>query len=213
MAQPQQIVVIDTNGERGVVQAYDPKEKRYVVEYDDQTFLLPADLLVELGEHFYTIPLSFAEALGEQEVDVAESLVIPVLAEELHLAKRIVQKSKIRVHKRVIEREELVDEPIIEDRVEIERVPINRLLKKPINARVEGDTTIIPVLKEVLVVEKQLMLVEEVRLTRKQVEVRRPQPVTLRREEVHIERVPTESAPEDVNSLVSSSVAIYAKGD
>lgn len=213
MAQPQQIVVIDSDGQRGLLRAYDPKEKRYVVEYDDQSLLLPADLLVPLGEHFYTVPLGFAEATGEQEVDMVETLFIPVLEEELHLAKRIVEKSKIRVHKTVIEREELVDEPIIEDRVEIERVPINRLLKKPVGARVEGDTTIIPVLKEVLVVEKQLMLVEEVRLTRKQVEVRRPQPVTLRREEVRIERIPTEPAPEDVNSPVSSSAASNAKGD
>lgn len=213
MMEPQQIVVIDSNGQRALIRAYDPKEKRYVIEYNDQTLLLSADMLVPLGEHFYTVPLSLADALGEQDVDVAESLVIPVLEEELHLAKRIVEKSKIRVHTTVHEREELVDEPLTEDRVEIERVPINRLLKKPIGARVEGDTTIIPVLKEVLVVEKQLMLVEEVRLTRKQVEVHRPQPIILRSEEVHIERVPINVTLDDVDLSDSSIVAVDATGD
>lgn len=208
-----QVVVIDRDGERGLIRAYDPKEKRYVIDYDGQTLLLPADLLVALGEHYYTAPLSLAEALGEEAIDVAENLVIPVLQEELHLAKRVVEKSKIRVHKAVIEREEIVDEPLIEDLVEIERVPINRLLKKPIGARIEGDTTIIPVLKEVLVVQKQLMLVEEVRLRRKQVEVRRPQPVTLRSEEVRIERVPIGPTADDLESPELSNAAVYAEGD
>jgi len=213
MSQLQQSVVIDREGQRGLVRAYVPKEKGYVVEYDNQTFLLPADLLVALGEHYYTIPLGFAEALSEQNIDVAESMVIPVLEEELNLSKRIVEKSKIRVHKTVIEREEVVDEPLIEDIVEIKRVPLNRLLKKPIHMRVKGDTTIIPVLKEVLVVHKQLMLVEEVRVRRKQVKVRRPQTVILRNEEIHVERVPTGVTPDEHVSPDTSPMAVYAKGD
>lgn len=213
MTQPQEVVVIDRDGERGLIQAYDPREKRYVIAYDGQTLLLPADLLVALGEHYYTVPLSLAEALGEGELDVEQNLVIPVLQEELHLAKRVVEKSKIRVHKAVIETEEIVDEPLIEDLVEIERVPINRLLKKAIGTRIEGDTTIIPVLKEVLVVQKQLMLVEEVRLRRKQVEVRRPQPVILRREEVRIERVPPGAMRDEAVTPEISTAAVYAKGD
>lgn len=214
MDQFQKLVVIDSEGQRGFIRAFHPKEKRYVIEYDDQTLLLPADLLISLGEHYYTLPLSFAEAFGDQDAEIAERYVIPVLEEELHLAKRIIEKDKIRVRKAVIEREEIVDEPLIEDRVEIERVPINRLLKKPVEARIEGDTTIIPILKEVLVVEKQLMLVEEVRLTRKQVEVRRPQAVTLRREEVHIERVPAAAAVlKDTDLTSSSDEAVYSKGE
>lgn len=194
MTEPQQVVVIDRDGERGFIRAYHPQEKHYVVDYDEQTLLVPVDMLVALGKNYYTLPLGFAEVLRGDNVDVAESIVIPVMQEELHLAKRVVEKSKLRVHKKVNEREVIVDEPLIEDRIQVERIPINRLINKPVGSRVEGDTTVIPVLKEVLVVQKRLMLVEEVRLTRRQIEVRRPQPVTLRSEEVEIERMAVEPA-------------------
>jgi uncharacterized protein (TIGR02271 family) len=195
MVESTQLVAIDREGRRGLIRAFDPQQKQYVVDYEDQTLLIPADLLVALGKTYYKLPLGFDEVLRDEEPDVAESIVIPILEEELHVGKRVIEKSKVRVHKSVHEREVVVDEPLIEDLVEVERVPINRLISKPIGSRVEGEITIVPVLKEVLVVQKQLMLVEEIRLSRRQVEVRRPQPVILRTEEVRIERVaPDETA-------------------
>lgn len=185
--QSQQMIVIDRDGQRGVVRAYHPRQNQYVVEYDDETLLLPSDLLVALGQTYFKTPLSFVEAV-RGEATIADSVVIPVLEEELHIGKRVVAKAKVRLRKEVNEREVIVDEPLIEDQVEIERVPVNRAIDKPVRPRVEGDTTIIPIMQEVLMVKKQLMLVEEIRLSRKQVEVRRPQAVTLRSEAVHIER-------------------------
>ena len=54
--------------------------------------------------------------------------------------------------------------------------------------REEGDTTIIPVIEEVLVVEKRLFLKEEIRIRRTQTTQLHEETVTLRREEVVIER-------------------------
>lgn len=194
--QPQRIVVIDREGARGVIQSFDPRQNQYVIEYDDEAIVVPADLLVALGGSFYTVPIGFAEIASNQPATIAESVVIPVLVEELNLAKRVVETGRIRVHKQVEEREVTVDEPLIEDHIEIDRVPINELIDRPLRPRIEGDTTIIPVLREVIVVQKQLLLVEEVRLTRRQTEVRRPQPVTLRSETVHIERIDANNAAE-----------------
>lgn len=101
----------------------------------------------------------------------------------------MLEQGAVRVHMTVGEREVVVDEPLAEDRVTVERVAINQPIDKPVRPRVEGDTTIIPVMKEVLLVRKQLMLVEEVRLTKTRVEVRQPQTVILRTEEAHVERV------------------------
>ncbi|MCU0893405.1 MAG: YsnF/AvaK domain-containing protein [Rhodospirillales bacterium] len=56
--------------------------------------------------------------------------------------------------------------------------------------RQEGDTTIIPVFEEVVVVEKRLKLVEEVRLTKRQTIRHEPQTITLRRQEAVVERLP-----------------------
>jgi stress response protein YsnF len=52
-----------------------------------------------------------------------------------------------------------------------------------------GNTMIISLLEEVLVVEKRLMLKEELHITKGEVETYKPQRVTLRTEEAVVERV------------------------
>jgi stress response protein YsnF len=182
-------VVIDQNGERGVIAAFDPREPTVQVEHEGQTFLVPADLLTALGQSYFSLPTSFKTLARHETVDDQEALIVPVVAESLALSKRTLDRGAVRVHMTVGEREVVVDEPTAEDRVTVERVAINQPIDKPVRPRVEGDTTIIPVMKEVLLVRKQLMLVEEVRLTKTRVEVRQPQTVMLRAEEAQVERV------------------------
>ncbi|HZC01649.1 MAG TPA: DUF2382 domain-containing protein [Gammaproteobacteria bacterium] len=79
--------------------------------------------------------------------------------------------------------------PVMEEEVEVERVAINRIVDRPLPVRHEGDTIIVPLLEEVLVVEKRLVLKEELRITKRQHKTRKPQRVTLRREEVRVERL------------------------
>jgi stress response protein YsnF len=55
--------------------------------------------------------------------------------------------------------------------------------------RVEGDTTIIPVVEEIVVVEKRLVLVEEVRIRQITTSEDVTVPVTLRRQTATVERV------------------------
>ena len=55
--------------------------------------------------------------------------------------------------------------------------------------RQDGDTTIITLLEEVVVVETRLRATEEVRITKRRDVERSSQAVTLRREEAVIERV------------------------
>jgi uncharacterized protein (TIGR02271 family) len=86
--------------------------------------------------------------------------------------------------------------PTIQEEVNVERIPINQYVATPPAVRYEGDTMIMPILQEVLVVEKRLLLVEEVRITKTQTETRTPQQVTLRKEEIHLQRVaPTSEGP------------------
>lgn len=99
---------------------------------------------------------------------------------------------KVRITKQVSERIETVDEPGFREEVEIERVPLDRLVDLPPDVRVEGDTTIIPVIEEVYILEKRYRVKEEVRVRRKRKEVNDPHQVSLRSEEVKIERVEVE---------------------
>ena len=117
--------------------------------------------------------------------------VIPVLEERLEVGKRVVDTGGYRIVKRVEERDVVVDEALRLEGVDIERRPVGQLLVDghvP-TVRQEGATTIYPVLEEILVTQKRLLLKEELRITRTEGSRRDPQTVTLRSEEITIERL------------------------
>jgi len=142
-------------------------------------------------------PQATASTASVVKVASSESAerVIPLLAEEVEVEKHVRETGRVRVHKTVQQHKEMVDEPLVQETVEIERVPINRVIERPIPTRQEGDTTIISVTKEVLVVEKRLMFTEEVRITRRRSEFHDPQRVDLQSEEIVIEHLPVAEAP------------------
>ena len=57
--------------------------------------------------------------------------------------------------------------PLFREDCDVERVPIKRMIDQPAEVRQEGDTLIIPLMEEVLVVEKRLMLREELHIRRR----------------------------------------------
>jgi uncharacterized protein (TIGR02271 family) len=138
------------------------------------------------------VPLRRAELVPAPREDHAETrhVVVPVLMEELEVQKRVIETGKVRITTQVHEREALVDEPLWREEVEVTHVPIQRVVDAPLPIREEHGTLIVPILEEVLVVEKRLMLKEEIHIRTHRVETRQPQQVTLRREEVSVERVP-----------------------
>jgi uncharacterized protein (TIGR02271 family) len=162
--------------------------------------LVPRDLLqVQPGVGFY-LPLTREQLLDGSQSPVQPSvsssadrsgdeLVVPVTVEEVDIRKRQWETGGVRVEIGVREREELVDEPLVRQEVSVERVPINQVVEAPPAVRQEGNTTIVPVLEEVLVVEKRLVLKEEVRITKRTFEAHEPQRVLLRTEEPRIERL------------------------
>ena len=95
----------------------------------------------------------------------------------------------VRLRKRVREEEEVLDVPVQTEAIEVERVPVGRWLDAPAEVRREGDTTVYPVVEEVVVAEKRLRLVEEVRVTRRQATRHVREDVVLRREEITVERM------------------------
>ena len=123
---------------------------------------------------------------------------IPVVEEQLVVARRNTVTGLVRLKKRVHQEDKVVDEPLRAVEIEVERVPVGRWVDAPLPVRREGNTTIYPVLEEVAVIEKRLRLVEEVRVTRKQLVRHSPEPVSVRREEVTVERVRIPAASGEV---------------
>lgn len=119
-----------------------------------------------------------------------EDLVIPVIEETVEVGRRMVDTGEgVRIEKRVMEREEQIDEPLMRDELIVERVWIDRIVSGPEPIQhYDGETLVVPVLEEVLVLEKKVRLKEEVRITRRQRQTRAPQTVSLKSEEVSVER-------------------------
>lgn len=110
--------------------------------------------------------------------------VIPVIEEEVIIGKKIVSKGGIIVTKEVITEETFAEIPLSSEHIDVERIPVNEYREIRPEIRTEGDTTIIPVMKEVI--EKRLLLVEEIRITKKVTSENRQEKVTLSREKVII---------------------------
>ena len=127
-----------------------------------------------------------------------ERVTVPVVEERAVVRKRKRVTGAVRVRTVVREEERLVDEPLAAEAVDVERVPVDRWVEAPVPVRQEGETTIVTLHEEVVVVEKRLRATEEVRVTRRRTTTRAPERVTLRREEVVAERLdPAEASGED----------------
>ncbi len=173
-------------GVMGRVEAWQPDDgagaKALVLLDDGKRLWVPVEALAARPGGGYSLPL------GRAQLDAA-AVVIPVMAERIDVARRVTETGVVRVRKVVHEREEVVDRAVTRETVSVERVPIGRMVDAPMEPRQEGDTLVIPVLEELLVVERRLVLKEEVRIVRQRVtEPAAPQRVTLRREEIVVER-------------------------
>jgi uncharacterized protein (TIGR02271 family) len=120
--------------------------------------------------------------------EAEEVAAIPLVEERLEIGKRQVESGRVRVRVAVDTREEIVPAELAHDQVEVRRVPRNVAVTELPAVRLEGDTTIIPVVEEQLVVEKRLVLVEEIHVVRRTGTKVEEIPVTLRSERAEFER-------------------------
>jgi len=126
-----------------------------------------------------------------------DDATLRLLAEELSVAKQKVETGRVRISTRTHEREALVDENLARERIEIETVPVGLQIDAVPEVRQEGDTTIVPVVEEVLVVERRLMLKEEIRIKRVRTTERHQEKVMLRHQEAVITRDRDDSSSSD----------------
>lgn len=116
---------------------------------------------------------------------------IPVHQEEVHVSTRLVETGRgVRVHKSVTEQPHAIDQMLMHDDIVVEHVAIDMIVAadQAPSTRYEGDTLIVPILEEVLVVEKRIRIKEEIRIVRSRRETHHTETVSLKSEQVHIER-------------------------
>ncbi len=179
--------VIDRDGQRAAFSQDPPAQTAsHALRLDDGTRIdVPTALVREDGE-CYRADLSFDELRRAMLTEAEEHLRVRTETRDT---------ARVRVSTRVEEETQIVDEPLSRDTIEIDRVPIGTYVDERLPVRHEGDTIVVPVYEEVLVVEKRLLLREEVRIVRRREETRDPQEVTLRRTHVEVERTPLPPTP------------------
>ncbi len=192
--------MVGEGGLRGTVYAasrfLDESELKLIRLDDGQEFMIPSVALASRpdGSYQLQIPVSELDRYGKVPQRSDEGIqsgrrIIPAIEEHFSVHKQPVETGRVRVHKHVETTEATVNEPLFRERFEVKHVPVNRMVDHPPEIRHDGETTILPVLEEVLVVEKHLILREELHITRKREEYRDPQNITLRKEEIEVERV------------------------
>jgi uncharacterized protein (TIGR02271 family) len=114
--------------------------------------------------------------------------VIPVVAERLHAETASVQTGAVRVTKRVVGEDQVVEQQLRKEHAEIKRVRVNRAVDGPQEPYRSGNTLIIPVMAEVIQVEKRWVVAEEIHITKYEELETATQTVSVGHEEAEVQR-------------------------
>jgi len=127
-----------------------------------------------------------------EAVPLSTTEVIPLVEETARVEKREVVTGQVRVRSVTDTVEEIVRDTVEGERVEVTRVPVDRVVDAAPSIRTEDGVTIVPVLEEVLFVEKRLVLKEELHIRRHATHETVEVPVTLRKQRAVVERLGAE---------------------
>lgn len=225
MARPdrtEQITVLDSEGMTGTfeAQALRQAEAAIWITFDSgRRVQVPVDMLHRRDNRAYFLPLSLRELdegrVGFQQTadettdehDGSIVTVLPIVKEEVQVSTRQVETGSVRIQKRVQTREQLVTVPLVRDQVQVERMPIDRYLERPVEVHYQGDTLVIPVMEEAVIVQKRLLLREEIRITTVRERVQYQETVPLQHEDVTVTREQAELERADADERTRKNEA------
>ena len=95
-----------------------------------------------------------------------EERSIPLYEEQLEIDKVHAVTDRVQVSTHVDERAVLIEETVERGNLAIERIAVDRAVAEAPEPRREGDTLIVSLVEERLVVEKRLFVIQELRITR-----------------------------------------------
>mgnify|MGYP005851052775 CR=1 FL=1 len=192
VAKPKHSIVTGLHGRRGHLEGAalpQPGEPVTVIWDDGSRALVPGELLSRQADGSYHLPIDPKASQGHPgDAATVEKTVVPVVEEQLHVAKRERETEQVVVHITPHERQETIRQPVVQEHVEVERVAVDRIVDQPESVRQEGDVTIVPIMEEVLVVEKRLRVKEELRIRRRRETAEHTQSVSVRSEEARVLR-------------------------
>lgn len=136
------------------------------------------------------------------------TITVEVHEEEAVATTRERELGEVRIDKEVVTREEEIAVPVIEERLRVERRPVDREVTGA-EATLEERTFSVPIRGEVVDVAKDVHVTEEIQVAKEEVELTAEVETTVRHEEVHIDD--TSLIGEGAGSETATSVS--ADGD
>jgi len=140
-----------------------------------------------------TISSKSSRASSGGDENPEDSDVLRLFAEELAVIRETAETGRVRITRVTRTREQPIDELLMRESIEVERVPVDRNVDAMPKVRDDGETMVIPVVEERFVVERQLVLKEELHIRRVRSSERVRETVTLRYQEAEVTRVPAQA--------------------
>ncbi|MCP3100674.1 YsnF/AvaK domain-containing protein [Myxococcus sp. K15C18031901] len=137
--------------------------------------------------------------LGSDLRQAAEDMTIPVHREKLQVDKHEKQAGEVRVHKDVVEEEEVIKVPLRHERVRVERRAVTSD-RPAVSAAFKEETIVVPLRGEEVEVSKRSVLDEEVVIHKDIVEEERAVSERVRHENVDIRTEGDIDSPRTLNA-------------
>jgi len=136
-------------------------------------------------------PLATGRTLEE-----GETVVVPVYEEELTATKTPYERGEVRVEKDVVTEQRVLDVPVTEEEVHVQRRAVDRPVE-PGDHAFEERVIEVPLRGEDVELQKRVRVAEEVEITKEPVQRTEQVSGTVRREEVHIDETDLDNVVAD----------------
>ena len=182
-------IVLNVTKDEALHQGWDqiPAELTDVSD-DDQTYVddTVQSAAVESGDAEHRAPFAHHVEGDVGHHDEDGEITIEVHEEDATAVTRERPLGEVRIDKEVVTTEEEIDVPVIEERLRVERRPVDREVTGA-DATLEERTFSVPIRGEVVDVEKDVHVTEEIEVSKEEVERTAQVETTVRHEEVHID--------------------------
>jgi uncharacterized protein (TIGR02271 family) len=139
-------------------------------------------------------PVDIAAAIADVEVPRTEVRVadkeeirIPVMQEELTATVRPAEVGAVRIEKRIVAEDQVLEVPVTEEQIRVERRIVDRPVGDDETAAFEQIVIEVPLTAETVELEKQARVAEEIVVTKETVQRTERIADTVRREEVYVD--------------------------
>lgn len=123
-----------------------------------------------------------------KEATDGNRFVVPVLAEEVKVDIASAPAGGVRIIKRIVEEDVVVEEELREQHADVSHTQIGRFVDGPQPIRQTDDELIVPIVEEQVILERRWLLKEELHIIRSEKSSTYRETVTLKREEADVER-------------------------